>query len=58
MKYKDKDLKTLEHGDTIQCNSRDELLEVHEQLKQEGYSAWIMKQDKEFIIFIAGREKL
>lgn len=53
MKHKGKDLKTLKHGDTIQCNSADEMHELIAKLRNEGYSAWVMKEDTEFIIFIA-----
>lgn len=55
MKYNGRDFKTLKYGDTIQCYDRDDMEKLKAQLRKEGYSAWTMKEDDEFIIFIAGR---
>ena len=55
MKYNGHTFKSLKHGDTIQCRDADDMHGLIEELRKEGYSAWTMKEDTEFIIFIAGR---
>ena len=55
MKYNGHDFKSLKHGDTIQCHDADEMRALIKYLRKAGYSAWTMREDTEFIIFIAGR---
>ena len=57
MKYNGHDFKSLKHGDTIQCYDADEMHKLIEELRNEGYSAWPLKEDTDFIIFISGAGK-
>lgn len=42
----------LHHGDTIQCADQDEMNEMLKQLRDQGYSAWVMDKEQYIIIVV------
>ena len=42
----------LQHGDTIQCSDLDEMELTLQELRDQGYSAWVMDMERYIIIVV------